>query len=149
MKKFIKCLVVLFLVLSLYGCKNNDDGATASINEVFYTNVDPDGMAIDGLDRVTNIRDDSYCHYYLVLSCRQPDRDVVKLIMQYDYNDSVREDEYLFGRTYSDVNLVVWWSDAYWNFTNPESNKELRCYLEDSSGRRSEPYTFHINLVQG
>lgn len=147
MKKVVKLLAVLFIALSFYGCKNNDDEFNASINEVFYTNVDPNGEEISGLDRVVNIRRESVCHYYLVLHCSQPNKDVVKMVMQYDSDGNVREDEYLFGTTYNDADLVVWWSEAYWNFTSPESNKELKCYLEDASGRRSAPYTFQINLV--
>ncbi len=151
MKKVVKLLAVLFIALSFYGCKNNDDEFNASITEVFYTNVNPDGFTLAELRdfKVTNIRNHSYCNYYLVLSYRQPNKDVVKMIMQYDWNGDVREDEYRLSRVYDGVDMLVWWNDAYWNFSEPESNKELKCYLEDASGRRSGPYTFHINLVQG
>ena len=42
MKKFNKCLAVLFIALSFFGCKSNDDEFDASINELFYTDVDPE-----------------------------------------------------------------------------------------------------------
>lgn len=147
MKKFIKCLAVLFIALSFFGCKSNDDEFDASINEVFYTDVDPEGMDISVLERIVDILDKSVNRYYLVLDCRQPNKGAVKMIMQYDSNGTVKEDEYLFGRIFNDVNLVIWWNDVYWNITTAEPNKELKCYLEDESGRRSSPYTFRINLV--
>ena len=59
MKKVVKLLAVLFIALSFYGCKNNDDEFNASINEVFYTSVNPDGFTLAELRdfKVTNIRD--------------------------------------------------------------------------------------------
>ena len=109
MKNVVKLLAVLFIALSFYGCKNNDDEFNASITEVFYTNVNPDGFTLAELRdfKVTNIRDHSYCNYYLVLSYRQPNKDVVKMIMQYDWNGDVREDEYRLSRVYDGVDMLV------------------------------------------
>lgn len=148
MKNVVKLLAVLFIALSFYGCKNNDDEFNASITEVFYTNQNPEGFSMSELDRVTNIRDKSHCpSYVLVVRFRQPNKDVVRMVMQYESDGETKESTYSITPQYVDQNS--WWLDQWWTFSSPVNNKELKCYLEDASGRRSAPYTFHINLVQG
>ena len=137
MKKFIKCLAVMVFALSFFGCKG--EVFNASITEVFYTNEDPESVPINLLTRCNTLQNG--VHYTLVVRFLEPNKDVVKMIMQYGSNS---EDSYEIDPIYEDQK--TWWNNVWWNVYENEDNFELKCYLEDANGNRSSPYSFHVNL---
>ena len=148
MKKLINVIVVLFLVLSFYGCNNEETGGgnsgvcTASINEVYYTQENPEQYGVSGLDRHTVIYQ-SY-EYILVVEFNQPRKDITGLILQYESAGQTEERKYNITPEYE--HQYTWWKQQKWTIPTDENNKELKFYLEDKYGNRSTPYSLYVNL---
>lgn len=142
MKKIINVIVVLFLALSFYGCKN--DVCTASINTVCYTKDDPEVNGLSGILRESTIY---HSHeYYLVVDFHQPDLNVTALVLQYESAGETKEVKYTIIPKYE--YQISWWEEISWTIQADESNKKLRFYLEDKNGHRSSPYILQMDLCR-
>ena len=139
MKKLINVIVVLFLVMGFYGCKN--DVCTASINTVFFTKEDLEEYTPSCLRESTIY---SSQEYVLVVDFHQPDLNITGLILQYESAGEIKEVKYNMTPVYK--YQTTWWKGITWTIYTDESNKELKFYLEDKNGHRSSPFILEMDL---
>lgn len=140
MRKITLCLFALVLSLSLFGCKN--DVFNASITEVFYTRFDPAEVDYNLLIHADQIM--GGLDYFMVVDFHQPNKDVVRLIMQYESDDGPKELAYPLTPKYE--NQISWWEKCNWKVTEDEKDQYLTFYLEDEQGRRSNPYQLKLDF---
>ena len=141
-KVIFVCLAILFLSLSFFGCNGEvENGLNASINEVFYTKLDPQEKPYEELVHETTLLTGESYKYYLVVDFYQPNKDVVKLVAEY----STGEDPNEFYITPRYVDQISW-VKINWSEVDENTTETIRFYLEDAEGNRSAPYTMSVDL---